>query len=256
MPPFPITLLLLQRVWKWAVVPLLGALLLFQYSVLLGLPPSLRPMLTNLLGQQQARGALGLPEEVEVSCDACIHQPCCSAWLLLCSECFLMCLRTHTVLLPAMQEWLGLGTVDPIALWLLFLSFSSSVLQVHYINWMRCAQQQRLQQPQREEPQQQEPWAQEQGRLSRGSSFDGIESPRAGVSAPLLANPQQSQQEQHTTLQITASVQDLEAIPAAALAGSSDDNTSSLLWQPMALAAQGQWHWQDWGRYFIYRWAS
>lgn len=56
-----------QRVWKWAVVPLLGALLLFQYSVLLGLPPSLRSMLTHMLGHQQARGALGLPEEVEVS---------------------------------------------------------------------------------------------------------------------------------------------------------------------------------------------
>ena len=162
--------------------------------------------------------------------------------------------------LPAMQEWLGLGTVDPVALWLLFLSFSSSVLQVHYINWMRCAHQQPgQQQPQCGEQQQQlqEPWRQAQGRLSRGSSFDGIESPRASVSAPLLANiPHQSQQAQHTTLQVTASVQDLEASPAAALAGGSDDITASLLWQPMALAAQGQWHWQDWGRYFIYRWGS
>ena len=67
MPPFPVRLLLLQRVWKWAVVPLLGALLLFQYSVLLGLPPSLRLMLANVLAQHHNRGALGLPEEVEVS---------------------------------------------------------------------------------------------------------------------------------------------------------------------------------------------
>ena len=154
-----------------------------------------------------------------------------------------------------MQEWLGLGTVDPVALWLLFLSFSSSVLQVHYINWMRCVHQQPgQQQPQQEEQQQQERRRQAQGRLSRGGSFDGIESPRAGMSAPLLANiPQQSQQEQHTTVQITASPLDLEASPAAALASGRDDITASLLWQPMALAAQGQWHWQDWARYFIYR---
>jgi hypothetical protein len=160
-----------------------------------------------------------------------------------------------TSLLPAMQEWLGLGTVDPVALWLLFLSFSSSVLQVHNINWMRCVHQQPgQQQPQQEEQQQQERRRQAQGRLSRGGSFDGIESPRAGMSAPLLANiPQQSQQEQHTTVQITASPLDLEASPAAALASGRDDITASLLWQPMALAAQGQWHWQDWARYFIYR---
>ena len=85
----------LQRVWKWAVVPLLGALLLFQYSVLLGLPPSLRQWLLNLLAHDYKGGALDLPEEVEVSRACCCSYACSPA---LGTDC---CLLREGLLRPA-----------------------------------------------------------------------------------------------------------------------------------------------------------
>lgn len=45
-----------QRLFRWGVVPALGALVLLEYSVLLGPPPTLR-LLRDAAGDVKARGA-------------------------------------------------------------------------------------------------------------------------------------------------------------------------------------------------------
>ncbi|KAK9863698.1 hypothetical protein WJX84_001768 [Apatococcus fuscideae] len=86
--------------WHWAVVPILGLLLLGQYSILLGVPPVDFSTGDNDDGDddEHHRHWIAHPEQ-------------------------------------SLQDWLGYGRIDPGALWLLFLSFAACVFQVRYDLW-------------------------------------------------------------------------------------------------------------------------
>lgn len=78
------------RLWCWMVMPLLGLLVLFQYSLMVGLPAA-QPTPDEGISEI---GWVGNDEQT------------------------------------AMYDWLGIGTVDTGAVWALFLSFAASVVQV------------------------------------------------------------------------------------------------------------------------------
>ena len=221
--------------------------------------------------------SLGMDSDVKVTCVSCLE--CASR---LDSEEWLARGSHHLSFPPPrlsvfLQDWIGLGRVEPAALWLLFLSFAASVLQVHTSSWMRrVLRESRLQTPEQLQPLLEAGGPQgQQAQLSRGSSSNSIAMQQGAASEAAPHRTSEASREAGTagataeiqhTVQHSPSPPQIGALfeaavfrggsnaPASSAAGALDSSsTDSLLWQPLTLAAQGRWRWQDWGRYALYR---
>ncbi|KAK9858804.1 hypothetical protein WJX84_000839, partial [Apatococcus fuscideae] len=226
-----------RALWRWAVVPILGLLLLIQYSIILGLPPV---DLSRGVGQQ-VLNRVGHANSVQL-------QPQHHTVPLSRGHRHLLQLSFGADLgyayLPddddedehehrhhrhwkahpeqSFQDWFGYGRIDPGALWLLFLSFAACVFQVRYDLWHHR-------------------------KTSSMLGGDRVEySSLSETGSPHVPNGDALEEEDAFDADAVASSVTTPGRPASG-------NLQRVSWMPVEHALKAQWSWADWIRYWFYR---
>lgn len=124
-----------RHLWRLMVVPTLAVLLILEYAVLVGLPPPLRQsgqsgsssLAYKLFGRTIDISATDYPAPHSLRlADGPLQR-------------VLLQVASHHKQDPRIhqyaKDWLGIGHIEPAALWGLFLAFATSIMQMHYDLW-------------------------------------------------------------------------------------------------------------------------